>query len=163
MNVQFHYGKFEIGGNHVETLSNRRLQVCCIYMCHYPCDDRSYQDNYVLIPSFSVFSLPFKHLHRKPRTSLDIYLLGVTPIPGVETSLMSISASRDAPRGETNQQFGPLKSLPRKPIKIGFMKGFSTVISPAEHLSATKIIVLLIILSLVRLTPSIAALSVPPC
>ena len=76
---------------------------------------------------------------------------------------MSVTASRDAPHHETNHQFRPLKSLSRKSVKIWLVKDFSTVISPPGYLSTTKIIAVLVMLSLVRFMPSISASAVPPC
>ena len=58
INARFLYGTFKIGGNYVETISNRPLQVCCIYMCHQPFDNRSYQENSVSISSFLLFPFP---------------------------------------------------------------------------------------------------------
>lgn len=76
--------------------------------------------------------------------------------------ITSVPGSRDAPRRETNHQFGSLKSLPRKSIKIWLVKGFSIVISPPGHLSVTKVTAGLLMLWLVRLTPLTAASAVPP-
>ena len=57
----------------------------------------------------------------------------------IGSGVTSVPASRDAPRGETNQQLGPLKSLPRKSIKIWLMKGFPIVFSPPGNLLQRKL------------------------
>jgi hypothetical protein len=83
--------------------------------------------------------------------------------PSINGTLTSVPGSRDAPRRETNSRFRPLKSLPRKPMKIWSMCHCSTAISPPGNQSATRTTAVLVMLSIVSLTPSIAASAVPPC
>ena len=78
-------------------------------------------------------------------------------------AIMSVPGLRDAPRRETNQQFRPLKNLPRNSLKIWLMYHCSTAISPSRHLFATRFTAVFVMLSLVRLTLSIAASDIPPC
>jgi hypothetical protein len=79
------------------------------------------------------------------------------------TDLTSVPASRDAPCRETNLRFRHLKSLPRKSTNLLPICHCSSAISPLGNQSATTKLLRLIMLSIVSLTPSIAASAVPPC
>ena len=79
----------------------------------------------------------------------------------VERMVTSVPGWRDARRGEPNLWFRPLKSLLRKSIKIRSMCHCSPAISPWETSLHREITAVLVMLSIVLLTPSIAALAVP--
>ena len=76
---------------------------------------------------------------------------------------MSIPVSRDAPCRETNLQFRHLKSLLRKSTKFLSVCRYSLAISALGNQYTTRKLQWLIMLSIVSLMPSIAALAIPPC
>ena len=78
-------------------------------------------------------------------------------------SVTSVPGSRDARRRETISRFGPLKSLPRKFIKMWSMCHCFTAISPPENQSVTRTNAVLAMLPIVSLTPSIAATAALAC
>jgi len=55
-------------------------------------------------------------------------------------SRLNAIESRDAPRREMNSRFRPLKSLPRKSMKMWSIRHCSTAISPPENQSTTRTI-----------------------
>jgi hypothetical protein len=78
------------------------------------------------------------------------------------SELTSVPTSRDAPCGETNLRVRHLKSFPRKSKKFLSIYHCSLAISLGNQ-SVTRKLLWLIMLPIVSLTPSIAALAIPPC
>ena len=77
--------------------------------------------------------------------------------------LTSLPGWRDARRGGTISRFRPLNSLPYKSIKIQSICYCSAAISPSGNKSAMRNTAVLVMLSTVSLTPSIAASAAPRC